>query len=155
MSKRAYIFCLVVFIIGFLAAYIVGVEIGTKEGDNLKEKVVNVSPDNKSDSKEVEGYWVKGLNDKIVVYKIFIAIIFIRCKSTVCNVTFSITGYVYFLSRLVFVLYNRYLMTTFSCRNCRHKSGGSGSYYHYFHFNSFFQLVFASKNLNSFSAFSI
>ena len=69
MSKRAYIFCLVVFIIGFLAAYIVGVEIGTKEGDNLKEKVVNVSPDNKSDSKEVEGYWVKGLNDKIVVYK--------------------------------------------------------------------------------------
>ena len=69
MSKRAYIFCLVVFIIGFLAAYIVGVEIGTKEGDNLKEKVVNVSADNKSDSKEVEGYWVKGLNDKIVVYK--------------------------------------------------------------------------------------
>ena len=69
MSKRAYIFCLVIFIIGFLAAYIVGVEIGTKEGDNLKEKVVNVSPDNKSDSKEVEGYWVKGLNDKIVVYK--------------------------------------------------------------------------------------
>ena len=62
MSKRAYIFCLVVFIIGFLAAYIVGVEIGTKEGDNLKEKVVNVS-------KEVEGYWVKDLNDKIVVYK--------------------------------------------------------------------------------------
>ena len=59
MSKRAYIFCLVVFIIGFLAAYIVGVEIGTKEGDNLKEKVVNVSPNNKSDSKEVEGYWVK------------------------------------------------------------------------------------------------
>ena len=37
MSKRAYIFCLVVFIIGFLAAYIAGVEIGTKEGDNLKE----------------------------------------------------------------------------------------------------------------------
>ena len=69
MSKRAYIFCLVVFIIGFLAAYIAGVEIGTKEGDNLKEKVVNVSPNNKSDSKEVEGYWVKGLNDKIVVYK--------------------------------------------------------------------------------------
>lgn len=69
MSKRAYIFCLVVFIIGFLAAYIVGVEIGTKEGDNLKEKVVNVSPNNKSDSKEVEGYWVKDLNDKIVVYK--------------------------------------------------------------------------------------
>ena len=67
MSKRAYIFCLVVFIIGFLAAYIVGVEIGTKEGDNLKEKVVNVSPNNKSDSKEV--YWVKDLNDKIVVYK--------------------------------------------------------------------------------------
>ena len=46
-----------------------GVEIGTKEGDNLKEKVVNVSPNNKSDSKEVEGYWVKDLNDKIVVYK--------------------------------------------------------------------------------------
>lgn len=45
MSKRAYIFCLVVFIIGFLAAYIVGMEIGTKEGDNLKEKVVNVSPE--------------------------------------------------------------------------------------------------------------
>ena len=40
MSKRAYIFCLVVFIIGFLAAYIVGVEIGTKEGDNLNDKIV-------------------------------------------------------------------------------------------------------------------
>lgn len=66
MNKRAYIFCLIVFIIGFSLAYIVGLKIGTEEGENLKEKVVNVSPDNKN---ETEGYWVKSLNDKIIVYK--------------------------------------------------------------------------------------
>lgn len=68
MNKRAYIFCLIVFIIGFSLAYIVGLKIGTEEGENLKEKVVNVSPDSKNET-EAEGYWVKSLNDKIIVYK--------------------------------------------------------------------------------------
>ena len=71
MNKRAYIFCLIVFIIGFSLAYIVGMKIGTEEGETLKEKVVNVSPNQNSNSNETEaeGYWVKTLNDKIIVYK--------------------------------------------------------------------------------------
>ena len=68
MSKRAYIFCLIVFILGFAIAYIAGVKIGTDEGETLKEKVVNVSP-NQEKATEAEGYWVKSLDGKIIVYK--------------------------------------------------------------------------------------
>ncbi|WP_302625462.1 hypothetical protein [uncultured Eubacterium sp.] len=68
MNKRAYIFCLIVFICGFAIAYIVGVKIGTDEGDSLKEKVVNVSPEKEKET-EAEGYWVKTTNNKIIVYQ--------------------------------------------------------------------------------------
>lgn len=69
MNKRAYIFCLIVFIIGFSMAYIVGIKIGSEEGESLKEKVVNVSPDSEKKETEAEGYWVKAQDDKIIVYK--------------------------------------------------------------------------------------
>jgi uncharacterized protein YwlG (UPF0340 family) len=68
MNKRAYIFCLIVFIIGFSMAYVVGMKIGTEEGEYVKEKVVNVSPDNQNET-VAEGYWVRALNEKIIVYR--------------------------------------------------------------------------------------
>lgn len=68
MNKRAYIFYLTIFIIGFGIAYICGLKVGMEDDAIINnEQAVNVEPgDNKS---EEEGYWVKAINNVIFVYK--------------------------------------------------------------------------------------
>ena len=69
MNKRAYIFCLIVFIMGFCIAYFAGI----KEGENniplKREKTADVKPKEKNNNIAEEGYWVKSVNDVIIVYK--------------------------------------------------------------------------------------
>lgn len=72
MNKRAYIFCLSVLICGFIVAYAAGVKMGragNEADDNNKDKVVNVNPQKDTDILSTEGYWVKAVNNKIIVYK--------------------------------------------------------------------------------------
>lgn len=68
MNKRAYIFYLTIFIIGFGIAYICGLKAGMEDDAIINnEQAVNVKPDN-NESQE-EGYWVKAINNVIFVYK--------------------------------------------------------------------------------------
>ena len=69
MSKRAYIFCLIIFIFGFSVAYVAGIKEGLDEQPITNEKAVNVNPDKATTADETEGYWVKAVNDVIFVYK--------------------------------------------------------------------------------------
>lgn len=68
MNKRAYIFYLTVFIIGFGIAYICGLKVGMEDSTIMhNKKAVNVEPnDNQS---EEDGYWVKSIDNVIFVYK--------------------------------------------------------------------------------------
>ncbi|MFQ9515456.1 MAG: hypothetical protein ACLRZ9_06470 [Eubacterium sp.] len=68
MSKRAYIFCFIVFILGFIVAYLAGVELGTYRYNTNQDKQVNVNPEKETEAL-TEGYWVKANNNKIYVYK--------------------------------------------------------------------------------------
>lgn len=67
MNKRAYIFYLVIFIIGFGIAYICGLKVGMEDEIAHNENVANVMSDNQE--KEEDGYWVKAINNIIFVYK--------------------------------------------------------------------------------------
>lgn len=68
MNKRAYIFYLSVFVVGFVIAYVVGLKEGTDEGKALSDQVVNINS-NGEKTTTTEGYWVKVHNNKIIVYK--------------------------------------------------------------------------------------
>lgn len=68
MSKRAYILYLIVFVLGFIIAYLAGVQLGTYNYNADTEKTVNVNPEKETDTL-TEGYWVRASNDKIIVYK--------------------------------------------------------------------------------------
>lgn len=68
MNKRAYIFCLIVFMMGFMIAYFCGFELGSYEYSSPQDKAVDVSPKEETQV-STEGYWVKAHNDKIFVYK--------------------------------------------------------------------------------------
>ena len=67
MNKRAYIFYLTIFIIGFGIAYICGLTAGMENKTVYHGTEANVTPD--SDSPTEEGYWVKAVNNVIFVYK--------------------------------------------------------------------------------------
>lgn len=67
MNKRAYIFYLTIFIIGFGIAYICGLTAGMENQTVYHGTEANVAPD--SDSPTEEGYWVKAVNNVIFVYK--------------------------------------------------------------------------------------
>lgn len=66
MNKRAYIFYLVVFIIGFVIAYLCGINVGVEDELSHNKHTVNAIPSN--DESE-EGYWVKAIDNVIFVYK--------------------------------------------------------------------------------------
>lgn len=68
MSKRAYIFGFIVFIIFFIIVYLAGVQLGTYDYSSESDKAVNVNPEKETES-QTEGYWVKANNNKIFVYK--------------------------------------------------------------------------------------
>jgi hypothetical protein len=63
MNKRAYIFYLLIFILGFSIAYICGVKMGMEKEYNSEASSV---PDNSSNE---EGYWVIAVDNVIYVYK--------------------------------------------------------------------------------------
>ena len=67
MNKRAYIFYLTIFIIGFGIAYICGLTAGMENNTVYHGTEGNVTAD--SDSPTEEGYWVKAVNNVIFVYK--------------------------------------------------------------------------------------
>lgn len=66
MNKRAYIFYLTIFIIGFGIAYICGLKAGMEDGVIPNGTAANVMPNNQQ---EEEGYWVKAIDNVIFVYK--------------------------------------------------------------------------------------
>ena len=65
MSKRAYIFYLLVLIIGFGIAYVSGIRFGTNNNVN---KYINTNSLTDENS-EVEGYWIIAVDNKLNVYK--------------------------------------------------------------------------------------
>lgn len=67
MNKRAYIFYLTIFIIGFGIAYICGVKVGMEEETIHNGAAANVMPKEKKETEE--GYWVKAIDNVIFVYK--------------------------------------------------------------------------------------
>ena len=69
MNKRAYIFCLIVFIMGFCVAYFAGVKEGSNDVPLQKERAAYVKPKEKSENSSEEGYWVKSVDNVIIVYK--------------------------------------------------------------------------------------
>lgn len=67
MNKRAYIFYLTIFIIGFGIAYVCGLRVGMDETTIPNGAEANVIPNSKLETEE--GYWVKAINNVIFVYK--------------------------------------------------------------------------------------
>ena len=66
MNKRAYIFYLSVFIVGFVIAFFCGMKAVLEDSYN----VVNTEQTNQSNnSKKEDGYWVKAISGTIFVYK--------------------------------------------------------------------------------------
>ena len=70
MSKRAYIFYLLVLIIGFGIAYVSGIRFGTNNNVNkyTENKSINTNSLTNENS-EVEGYWIIAVDNKLNVYK--------------------------------------------------------------------------------------
>ncbi len=68
MNKRAYIFYLTIFIIGFGIAYVCGLKTGMEDEPIINnEQAVNAKPD--ENKNQEEGYWVKAIDNVIFVYK--------------------------------------------------------------------------------------
>lgn len=67
MNRRAYIFYLTIFIVGFGIAYFCGLKTGMENDLLYNEKTVDVQP--KENEQKEEGYWVKAIGDVIFVYK--------------------------------------------------------------------------------------
>lgn len=63
MSKRAYIFYLVVFIFGFIITFICGYKLGTTNPPQTVENQVSDNAFEKS-----KGYWIVAENNHIIVY---------------------------------------------------------------------------------------
>ena len=70
MSKRAYIFYLLVLIIGFGIAYVSVIRFGTNNNVNkyTENKSINTNSLTNENS-EVEGYWIIAVDNKLNVYK--------------------------------------------------------------------------------------
>lgn len=66
MNKRAYIFYLVVFIIGFGIAYCCGLKEGMEDEISHNQSTINAVQNNEESE---EGYWVKAIDNVIFVYK--------------------------------------------------------------------------------------
>ena len=70
MSKRAYIFYLLVLIIGFGIAYVSGIRFGTNNNVNKYTENKSINTNSLTDeNSEVEGYWIIAVDNKLNVYK--------------------------------------------------------------------------------------
>lgn len=70
MSKRAYIFYLLVLIIGFGIAYVSGIIFGTNNNVNKYTENKSINTNSLTDeNSEVEGYWIIAVDNKLNVYK--------------------------------------------------------------------------------------
>ena len=70
MSKRAYIFYLLVLIIGFGIAYVSGIRFGTNNNVNKHTENKSINTNSLTDeNSEVEGYWIIAVDNKLNVYK--------------------------------------------------------------------------------------
>lgn len=70
MSKRAYIFYLLVLIIGFGIAYVSGIRFGTNNNVNKYTENKSINTNSLTDeNSEVEGYWIIAVDNKLKVYK--------------------------------------------------------------------------------------
>ena len=70
MRKRAYIFYLLVLIIGFGIAYVSGIRFGTNNNVNKHTENKSINTNSLTDeNSEVEGYWIIAVDNKLNVYK--------------------------------------------------------------------------------------
>ena len=70
MSKRAYIFYLLVLIIGFEIAYVSGIRFGANNNVNKYNENKSINTNSLTDeNSEVEGYWIIAVDNKLNVYK--------------------------------------------------------------------------------------
>ena len=70
MSKRAYIFYLLVLMIGFGIAYVSGIRCGTNNNVNKYTENKSINTNSLTDeNSEVEGYWIIAVDNKLNVYK--------------------------------------------------------------------------------------
>lgn len=70
MSKRAYIFYLLILVTGFVVAYISGMKLGNNKeivSYNTENNYLNTNSD--TDTEKIDGYWIIAVNNKINVYK--------------------------------------------------------------------------------------
>ena len=72
MSKRAYIFYLIIFVVGFSISYLCGYKIRFGTNNNVNKYTENKSINTNSltdENSEVEGYWIIAVDNKLNVYK--------------------------------------------------------------------------------------
>ena len=68
MSKRAYIFYLLVLIIGFGIAYVSGIRFGTNNNVNKYTENKSINTNSLTDeNSEVEGYWIIAVDKKTIM----------------------------------------------------------------------------------------
>lgn len=93
MNKRAYIFCLCIFFVAFIIAYLAGAgatyvkdeEVTTKEEAYVNGNTSTTASE-ESDN-EIDGYWIKSVDGKIVVYRKDGKTVFAKTEIRVENLT--------------------------------------------------------------------
>ncbi len=70
MSKRAYIFYLLILVIGFILAYISGMKLGNSQENFSQNSESNyINTDSNIKHEKINGYWIIAVNNKLNVYK--------------------------------------------------------------------------------------